>query len=66
MKATMIRVLSTRGFGFARAEDGAEYYVHATDLVNEDDWTRIQKGRNIEFTVEKTEKGMRARSVTVC
>lgn len=65
MEGTMMRVLSAKGYGFAQS-DGQEYFVHAVDLVSEDDWPSIRKGQRIQFIPEQTENGMRAKKVTLC
>lgn len=50
----------TKGFGFIKAENGEEIFVHVSGLKNE-----IQENDEVTFEVEKGKKGMNAVNVTL-
>lgn len=53
-----------RGFGFIRNPDGGnDIFVHFKALLQGARW--IEPGDEVEFNVEKTEKGLRATEVTI-
>lgn len=60
MRGTAKRVVHERGFGFIRAEDGAEVFFHRTDLVDEQLFHELQMGEAVEFTVSQSWRGPRA------
>ena len=63
----VVKVDHVRGFGFARAESGVEYFFHAT-AVDEDEvggLDAIQLGDRVSFVAESTAKGPRGFKVKV-
>lgn len=48
----------TKGFGFIKAEDGQEIFVHVTGLKEE-----IRENDNVTFDVQEGKKGLNAVNV---
>lgn len=53
-----------KGFGFITAEDGRDLFVHHTGIVA-DGFKTLPEGAQVQFEIEKGEKGLRATRVTV-
>lgn len=53
-----------KGFGFISAEDGNDYFVHYTSIINEGKFKTLQEGAKVQFEVEEGPKGPRATQVT--
>lgn len=51
-----------KGWGFVRLEDGSEIFVHHTDIEGDGRKT-LEDDERIEFSIERMDKGPRARSV---
>lgn len=51
-----------KGFGFIEADDGKEYFVHITKMV---DGSPLELDKCVEFTPMKTTKGLQAIDVLV-
>jgi len=49
-----------KGFGFIVGEDGKDIFVHQNDLAKE---TNLNEEDNVEYEVEKSEKGPKATNV---
>ncbi|MCX5697438.1 MAG: cold shock domain-containing protein [Candidatus Omnitrophica bacterium] len=65
MHAGKIKKLVTeRGFGFISDTDGREVFFHQSSLMDVK-FTDLSEGQNVEFEVEKSEKGPRAINVKV-
>ncbi|HEV2494033.1 MAG TPA: cold shock domain-containing protein [Terriglobia bacterium] len=62
MQGTIKRVIRDRGFGFIRTPDGQEVFFHRSSLQNLD-FDALKEGQNVEFEMERGEKGPRAVSV---
>ena len=62
MQGTIKRVIRDRGFGFIRAADGQEIFFHRSALQNLD-FESLREGDNVEFELERGEKGPRASNV---
>lgn len=62
MKGKVIRFNKNKGFGFIKAEDGNDVFFHYSELVMEG-FKDIAVESTVEFDVEETEKGLRARNV---
>ena len=62
MQGTIKKLIRDRGFGFIHADDGREIFFHRTglQLLDFDD---LSEGQNVEFEVERGEKGPRATNV---
>jgi CspA family cold shock protein len=59
-KGTVKFFNETKGFGFIKAEDGEEIFVHVTGLKNE-----VRENDEVTFEVEKGKRGMNAVNVTL-
>ncbi len=62
MQGTIKRLVRDRGFGFIRSADGQEVFFHRTSLQNLS-FEGLREGENVEFEVERGEKGPRAVNV---
>ena len=62
MQGTIKRVIRDRGFGFIRAADGQEIFFHRSALQNLN-FDSLREGDNVEFELERGEKGPRASNV---
>lgn len=61
MKKGVVKFFNeTKGFGFIKAEDGEEIFVHVTGLKSE-----IRENDLVTFEVEKGRKGLNAVNVVV-
>ena len=62
LKGKVVR-LHEKGFGFIKAEDGHEYFFHASAVKN-GQWDAVQKGSDVEIDdLDETEKGKRTERV---
>jgi CspA family cold shock protein len=59
-KGTVKFFNETKGFGFIKAEDGEEIFVHVSGLKNE-----IQENDEVTFDVERGKKGLNAVNVSL-
>lgn len=59
MKGRIKRIVSDRGFGFIRAEDGQEVFFHRSGLMGID-FNKLAEGQQVEFQVKRTDRGPRA------
>lgn len=62
MKGTVKMFNKEKGYGFIRAEDGKDYFFHYSALLM-DDFKTAEKGENVEFEVEESDRGLRAKNV---
>lgn len=53
-----------KGFGFISAEDGNDYFVHHSSILG-DGFKTLKEGANVQFDIEKTDRGPRAVQVSV-
>ena len=60
---TIKKVVSDRGFGFITAEDGKDYFFHRDGLTPSLQFDRLMGGEKVEFDVEQSPKGARAKNV---
>ena len=60
---TIKRVVADRGFGFIEAEGDKEYFFHRSGLDASLDFDRLAGGEKVEFEIEQTPKGLRAKTV---
>lgn len=59
-KGTVKFFNETKGFGFIKAENGEEIFVHVSGLKNE-----IQENDEVTFEVEKGKRGLNAVNVAL-
>lgn len=62
MKGTVKMFNKEKGYGFIHAEDNRDYFFHYSALVM-DDYKTAEKGENVEFDTENSERGPRAANV---
>lgn len=60
---TIKKIVSDRGFGFIRAENGEEYFFHSSSTNGAFD--SLQTGEKVTFDVESSPRGPRAGNVQV-
>ena len=63
-KGTIKNLIRNRGFGFISAEDGREIFFHRNELVK-GDFDSLNEGDQLEFEVEKGEKGPKATNISI-
>jgi CspA family cold shock protein len=52
-----------QGYGFVNGEDGRDVFIHKSDIPF---WTiYLKKGDKIEYTKEKTYKGVKAKNLKI-
>ena len=62
MKGTVNNFNKEKGYGFIRAEDNRDYFFHYSALIM-DDYKTAEKGENVEFEIEESDRGPRAKNV---
>ena len=62
MKGTVKFFNNMKGFGFIAGEDGKEYFVHVTGLI---DKVRIRENDNVSFISQEGIKGQNAINVNL-
>jgi len=60
---TIKKVVSDRGFGFITADDGKDYFFHRSGLNASLDFDRLIGGEKVQFDLEQSPKGPRAKNV---
>jgi CspA family cold shock protein len=63
-KGIIRRLLEHRGFGFIQSEDGRNVFFHRSEVLHVP-FQALQEGQAVEFTVEETPQGPKARRVRV-
>ncbi|MDP3788894.1 MAG: cold shock domain-containing protein [Candidatus Omnitrophota bacterium] len=63
-KGKIKKLVRDRGFGFISDTDGREVFFHQTSLV-EITFNALSEDQQVEFEVEKSDKGPRAINVRV-
>jgi CspA family cold shock protein len=56
------RLLEHRGFGFIESEDGRKVFFHRSEVLY-GPFSELQEGQVVEFAVEETPQGPKARRV---
>ncbi len=62
MKGTVKMFNKEKGFGFIHAEDNQDYFFHYSAILMEN-YKTAEKGEAVEFEVEESERGLRAKNV---
>jgi len=57
------KVVADRGFGFITADDGKDYFFHRSGLTASLDFDRLVGGEKVQFELEQSPKGLRAKNV---
>ena len=63
-KGKIKKLVRDRGFGFISDTDGREVFFHQTSLV-ETTFNALNEDQQVEFEIEKSDKGPRAVNVHV-
>lgn len=63
-KGKIKKLIRDRGFGFISDTDGREVFFHQSGLVDAQ-FAALKEDQEVEFEVEKSEKGPRAINVRV-
>ena len=63
-KGIIRRLLEHRGFGFIQSEDGRNVFFHRSEVLQVP-FRELQEGQVVEFAVEETPQGPKARRVRV-
>jgi len=58
------KLISERGFGFISDADGREVFFHQSSVVDAK-FSDLTEGQEVEFEIEKSEKGPRAVGVSI-
>lgn len=53
-----------KGFGFIKAEDGTDIFVHFSE-IKMDGYKTLEEGEKVQFEIVETPKGTLAQNVTV-
>ena len=61
-KGTIRRLISDRGYGFIKTEEGEDLFFHRNDLEGVD-YESLTEGQEVEFEVTRTAKGLNAAKV---
>lgn len=64
LKGEVSTIFGSKGFGYISADDGNEYFFHASTLQNVE-WEEVSPGDSVTFKPMNTEKGPRAVKVEV-
>ncbi len=51
-----------KGFGFIEREEGDDVFVHFS-AIKGDGFKKLEEGQEVQFTLEKTDKGLQAQNV---
>jgi len=54
---------SKKGFGFIEQDDGADVFVHYSN-INGEGFKTLEDGESVEFEIVEGEKGLQARNVS--
>lgn len=61
-KGTIRRLISDRGYGFIKTEEGQDIFFHRNDLQGIA-YESLTEGQEVEFDVTRTAKGLNAANV---
>jgi len=63
-QGTIRRLLEQRGFGFIQSDDGRSVFFHRSEVLHVP-FSELQEGQVVDFVVEETPQGPKARRVRV-
>jgi CspA family cold shock protein len=63
-KVIIRRLLEQRGFGFIQSEDGRSVFFHRSEVLQVP-FQALEEGQAVEFVVEETSQGPKARRVRI-
>ncbi|MDD3375437.1 MAG: cold-shock protein [Candidatus Omnitrophica bacterium] len=52
-----------KGYGFIAAESGEDVFVHFSEIQQEEGYKTLDEGQDVEFDLEKDDKGLKAKRV---
>ena len=55
---------SSKGYGFLTQNNGADVFVHFTE-IRSDGFRTLEEGQRVEFSVEEGPKGLQAKNVVI-
>ena len=64
MKGKVVRFNPKKGFGFIRSDDEEDIFFHYSSL-DMDGFKTVNPDDEVEFDLEKTEKGLRASNIKI-
>ncbi|HEY0874858.1 MAG TPA: cold shock domain-containing protein [Vicinamibacterales bacterium] len=64
LRGVVRTIVAEKGFAFLRADDGRDYFVHASALVAPLTFADLQQGDTLFFTPTHPDRGPRAEDVT--
>jgi CspA family cold shock protein len=64
MKGKVVRFNPKKGFGFIRSDDEQDIFFHYSSL-NMDGFKTVNPEDEVEFDLEKTDKGLRASNIKI-
>jgi cold shock protein len=62
MNGTISKLITDKGFGFIKGEDGQEYFMHRS-AIQGDGFEQVRKGQVVTFDAGRGDKGLRADNV---
>ncbi len=63
MKGTIKWYNPMKGYGFITGEDGKDVFVHSSALP---DGSSISPSDSVEYTIEESDRGLKATNVKMC
>jgi CspA family cold shock protein len=63
MTGSISRLLTDKGFGFIKGEDGNEYFMHRSAVKDGSVFEQLREGQAVTFGAGQGEKGPRAENV---
>ena len=51
---------NTKGYGFIEQPDGADAFVHYSDIVGQEGYKTLVEGEPVEYDVQDSERGPKA------
>ena len=64
MNGTVKWFNAEKGFGFIRAENGTDVFVHFSE-IKMNGYKTLEEGEKVHFEIQETPKGLLAQNVTV-
>jgi cold shock CspA family protein len=65
MQGSIVRLVRERGFGFIKAENGAEVFFHATGVPGNTPYDNLTVGQQVTYDMENDSRGRGERAVNV-
>jgi cold shock protein len=65
MTGSIVRLVRDRGFGFIKAENGAEIFFHASGVTGATPYDNLEEGQTVSYDKEQDARGRGERAVNV-